>query len=171
MSLFSNRVGVVPVRRYSRGQAPGMTSAEALHGDADKACDKWIFPDRDLTEPEKRRLMAGVLEVAVRACWENSVYQFGGRYFHQKKGGPTGASATMSASRVVMGMFGKTLIKMLEKVTKIWMKSLYVDDLRLVVNLFRNLRWNKDRKEFEACENVSADNIEALTKYCAGAGG
>ena len=65
-------------------------------------------------------------------------------------------------------MFGKTLIKMLEKVTKIWMKSLYVDDLRLVVNLFSNLRWNKDKKEFEACENVSADNIEALTKYCAG---
>ena len=89
---------VVPVRRYSRGQASGMISAEALHGDADKACDKWIFPDRDLTLPEKRRLIAGLLEVA---CWENSVNQFGGRYFHQLTG-LTGAFPNMSASRLVI---------------------------------------------------------------------
>ena len=159
----------VPVRRYRRGQAPGVTSAEALHGDADKARDKWIFPDRDFTEPEKRRLMAGVLEVAVRACWQNSVYQWGGRYYHQQKGGPTGASVTMSASRVVMGMFGKQLISQLEKVTKVWMKSAYCDDIRFVINLFKNLRFNQDTKQFEAFDNDSVeDTIEALTEYCAG---
>ena len=58
---------IVPVRKYTRGQAPGITSKEALHADTDKELDKWIFPPRELTRDGQRKLMGAVLEIAIRA--------------------------------------------------------------------------------------------------------
>ena len=55
---------VVPVRRYTRGRAPGVTSAESLHADHNKQEDKWVFPKVEYTEMEKRLLMGAVLEIA-----------------------------------------------------------------------------------------------------------
>ena len=85
---------IVTVRKFTRGKALGITSAEAKH-----ASDKWVFLDLEPNELEKRRLMAAVLEIGVRAAWDNSVYQFGGKHL-QQKGGPTGARVTMAASRL-----------------------------------------------------------------------
>ena len=76
---------IVPIRKFTRGRAPGITSAEAKHAEAERAADKWIFPDLEPTELEKRKLMAAVLEIGVRAAWDNSVYQFGGKYYLQKE--------------------------------------------------------------------------------------
>ena len=119
---------IVPVRKFTRGRAPGITSAEAKHAEAERAKDKWVFPDLEPTELEKRKLMAAVLEIGVRAAWENSVYQFGGKYYLQQKGGPTGARVTMAASRVVTGASGiKLMRKLMEAKIKTYMKSNYVD--------------------------------------------
>ena len=69
---------IVPKRRYHRGQEPGVTSKESLGGDGDRDEDKWIFPPRDPTETEKRKLITACLEIGVRTCFKLSVYQFGG---------------------------------------------------------------------------------------------
>ena len=45
-------------------------------------------------------------------------------------------------------MFGKQFISKLEKVTKVWMNSAYVDDIRFVINLFKNLRFNQETKQW-----------------------
>ena len=141
---------LVPVRRKTRGQAPGITSAESMHADHEKDEDKWVFPNVEPTKREERVLMGAVLEIAVRTAWENSVYQFGGRYYHQQQGGPTGRRITMAASRIVMGSdFGKKLTNILDKANiKTWLKSAYVDDIRLIISLFRNLGWNNNTKTF-----------------------
>ena len=59
-------IRVVPVRRYTWGKAPGITSAEAMHKEAERDKDKWIFPDIELTNPERQSLIAAVLEIGVR---------------------------------------------------------------------------------------------------------
>ena len=105
---------VVPVRRHTRGRAPGVTSAESLHADHNKQEDKWVFPNVEYTETEKRLLIGAVLEIAVRTVWENSCYSFGGRYYHQQQGGPTGRRITMAAARIIVGYnIGKEVTDML----------------------------------------------------------
>ena len=80
---------IVPVRKFTRGRAPGITSNEAKHTEAERAKDKWVFLDLEPTELEKRKLMAAVLEIGVQAAWGNSVFQVSGKYYLQQKGGPT----------------------------------------------------------------------------------
>ena len=69
------------------------------------------------------------------------MYSFGGRYYVQMAGGPTGYRSTMAASVLVMYDHGKQLVKILEQADiKVWMKSGYVDDIRYVISLFNNLK-------------------------------
>ena len=96
------------------GRAPDVTSAESLHADHNKQEEKWVFPKVECTEMEKRLLIGAVLEIAVRTVWENSCYSFGGRYYHQQQGGPTGRRITMAAARIIVGYnIGKEVTDML----------------------------------------------------------
>ena len=100
---------IVPVQKFTRGQVPGITSK---HAQAQPAKDKWVFLDLEPTELEKRKLMAAVLEIGVLAAWENSVFQFIGKYYLQQKGGPTGALVTMAASRATRASAIKLMRKL-----------------------------------------------------------
>ena len=75
----------------------------------------------------------------------------------------------MAASRIVMGSdFGKKLTDILDKANiKTWLKSAYVDDIRLIISLFNNLKWNTNTKTFETLENALDCDHEGLTDYCA----
>ena len=80
--------------------------------------------------------MGALLEIAIRASWENSMYSSAGSYYLQKEGGPTGRRLTIAASRIVMGSFGKSLHEILSDADiKVWMKSAYCDDIREVITL------------------------------------
>ena len=148
---------IVPVRKYTKGQAPGITSKESMHADTDRDLDKWIFPSRELTNEEQRKLMGAVLEIAIRASWENSMYSFAGSYYLQKEGGPTGRRLTMAASRIVMGSFGKKLNKIMEDAgITVWMKSAYVDDIRKVITLFRNTVKSRTDGRYYFCDRTHA---------------
>ena len=69
------------------------------------------------------------------------MYSFGGRYYVQMAGGPTGYRSTMASSVLVMYDHGKQLVKILEQADiKVWMKSGYVVDIRYVISLFNNLK-------------------------------
>ena len=160
---------VVPVRRYTRGRAPGVTSAESLHADHTRQEEKWVFPKVEYTETERRHLIGAVLEIAVRTVWENSCYSFGGRYYHQQQGGPTGRRITMAAARIIVGYnIGKEVTDMLQSADiKVWSKSGYVDDLRWYLNLFSDKKWNADTRKFEQLDKSLELNHDELTKYCA----
>ena len=141
---------VVPRRRYTRGRAPGICSKQAMSGDADSDGDKWIFPDIELTDHEKRVLIGACLEIGVRTSFENSVYQFAGRYYLQSSGGGTGARVTMCSARIIMADWGQKMTEILKRNNiKTWLKSAYVDDVRFVINLLRmNQRWDDTSKSF-----------------------
>ena len=141
---------VVPRRRYTRGRAPGITSSQALGGDPDNAEEKWIFPDIELSDYEKRALVGACLEIGVRTSFENSVYQFAGRYYLQSSGGGTGARVTMCSARIIMADWGQKMTEILKRNNiKTWLKSAYVDDVRFVINLLRmNQKWDDTSKSF-----------------------
>ena len=54
---------------------------------------------------------------------------------------------------------------MTEADIKIWMKCSYVDDIRLLINLLKNLKWDNEAKKFvkneeEDSEKRSLDDID-----------
>ena len=102
-------------------------------------------------EAEKRSLIAACLEIGVRTSFKTSVYQFGGRFYLQKTGGPIGARITMAVARIVMYDWGRKLRNILsEAEVKIWMDSVYVDDFRALISALRpGLRWNPSSKKLE----------------------
>ena len=75
----------------------------------------------------------------------------------------------MAASSIVMGSdFGKKLTSILDKAEiKTYLRSAYVDDIRLIIKLFRNLKWNDDTKSFDILETDVQNDLEKLTVYCA----
>ena len=158
---------VVPFRRYSGGRAPGFKSKEP-----EKDGDKWLFPNVETTAEERRKLMAAVLKISVKTLWSNSLCQFGGRYYQQLSGGPTGSRATMCASRIVMYHWSRKLIKIMETSgLKTWMKSAYCDDVRLIISLFTSLKRDPNNKAFVLpCDpDMDGSDIDTDCLLCRGA--
>ena len=141
---------VLPVRRFVKGTTPGITGNEVL-GNKDDDEIRWIFPVVEVTEKEKKEMFATALEIGTRALFENYVYQFGGKSYQQKKGGPIGMRVTMAASRVMMGEWGEEFTKiMMTANINVYMKCLYVDDIRIVVSVMKKgTRWNPASKCLE----------------------
>ena len=92
---------VVPKRRFKKGRTPGITGAEPLGMDIEDE-EKWIFPDVEPTELEKRKLVAACLEIGVREAFSLHLYQFGGRIYNQRDGGPIGMRLAGAAAKIVM---------------------------------------------------------------------
>ena len=63
---------------------------------------QWICTRRIPTKEEEKEIAGMVAEIAVRILWENYCYDFRGRTYKQKEGGPIGQRPTMAASRLVM---------------------------------------------------------------------
>ena len=69
--------------------------------------EQWKFPAVKLTDEEKKLVVATVTKIACEQLFQNHLYEFGGKVFRQKKGGPTGLRATCALARLVM--CGQTL--------------------------------------------------------------
>ena len=53
--------------------------------------EQWSFPPNiRLTAREKRMIVATIMKIAVLVLFRTHVYEFGGKFFLQKKGGPIG---------------------------------------------------------------------------------
>ena len=119
---------------------------------------------------DKKKLIGACLEIGVRTAFENSCYQFAGKYYLQRAGAPCGARVTMCAARITMYDWGKKLTKiMTEADIKIWMKSSYVDDIRLLINLLKNLKWDNEAKKFVKNEEEDSEkrSLDEEIKYSA----
>ena len=143
---------LLPRKKGKRGPKAKVTgeSATAAVSSHDK---HWVYPRLTFTDSEKRILLGKALEVATYTLFTNHLYQFGGKYYRQTDGAPIGVRASMSASRVVMGIFDKRLKKIMKDNNLIVKTRLrYVDDLRLVMGLLREgWRWIGDRMVFRMC--------------------
>ena len=79
---------------------PSMTGKEAtkkkdLETKEEEEEEKFVHPEREATKEEEILLFATALEIAVKFLFSNNLYQFGGRTYLQKDGGPIGLRATM----------------------------------------------------------------------------
>ena len=136
---------VLPVRRSNKGTKPLVYGPLAMGNDTEND-SQWRFPKIKLTEKDKRLLLATVIQMVVKTIFQTHVYQFGGKVYHQKQGGPIGLRATGAISRIVMGDWDLRLKEALTKVNvKVDEAGRYVDDIRLWLKAIK-LGWRWDGK-------------------------
>ena len=140
---------VLPWRPTKMGKRPGVTGPEALgpHSDGEAL---WQFPrGMELTDLDKKMVIAQVVAIGVRTMFQTHVYTFGGHLFHQKKGGPIGLRGTGAVARVVMAMCDiKVKDKMENSKVETQVDARYVDDVRnQLMPLKQGWRWSGERME------------------------
>ena len=125
-----SRIGhLLPVRKYKRGARPGIVSMEE-----EEKGSKWILRQRQLTEMEKRQILAEVIYHGVKTVFKNHVYQFEGQIRIQRRGGAIGGELTQVVARVVMDKWMEMFKeKMLQNNTKIYLGKKYVDDVNITL--------------------------------------
>ena len=144
---------LVPSRRHKKGPRPGIHGQEARHAGVNEEESQWVWM-RDYIESmdwEVKELMAECLEIGIKACWYNHLYQFAGKNYKQKDGGPIGERVVMACSRIVMIDWGAEVRDRFERSEKLMkLESVYADDDRHVIEIFKEGdRWNEDSKKFE----------------------
>ena len=92
---------LLPWRRSKKGTRPGLTGVGPLGPDTNDE-KQWKFPSVELTEVEKRMIMAEVLRLSIEIMYTTHIYSFGGRSYKQREGGPIGLRSMCALSRVVM---------------------------------------------------------------------
>ena len=153
---------ICPKRKKTRGRKPTITGKEQAKAKLTEDEDSlWVFPEREATKLEERKLVAAMLEISIIASFGLHIYSFDGRIYQQKVGGPIGSRLTMAVSRIIMSLLGTKLRKYLTDAdVKIWMEACYVDDLRFILSLLPSFMvWNKKTKMFE-------DNRAAYSQNC-----
>ena len=93
-------------RRRKRGGARPTVKGAGPRGKVRGDSDQWIFPEvGKLSEEVKREILATVVRTMVKVMWGTHNYHFGGKWFKQRDGGPTGLRGTCAVARLVMSMF------------------------------------------------------------------
>ena len=103
------------------------------------------------TEVEKRKMIALALEVGVKVAFKSHLYQFGGKTYLQKDGGPIGVRLSGAVSRIVMGEWDSQLLSILdENNVKVWLSARYVDDITLLLAALKlGYKWNESTRKLE----------------------
>ena len=148
---------VLPWRRGTRGTKPGIKGA-GPRGKARGDTEQWIFPQVKLEEWEKRELVAVVVEILTEALFSKHYYTFGGKFFHQRGGGPIGLRGTCAIARVVMQMFDRKWRGVLAEqriTTELLVR--YMDDARAFLPAFHP-GWRYSPRGLEFCQKWAAED-------------
>ena len=86
---------VLPRRTSGGGVRPGVTASPENE-------KHWFFPKVELTNLEKRMVVAMVVKVGVLVLMNTHVYSWNGETFLQRAGGPIGLRCTCAVARFVM---------------------------------------------------------------------
>ena len=77
-----------------------------------------------------RCLIALALNIRVRTSFGLATYRFGGKLYHQLKGGPIGSRLTMVCARLLMIHWDRLVMDKLKQADlDVWVRGGYVDDL------------------------------------------
>ena len=123
---------------------------------------QWDFPETEISDREIRVLIATVVEIALKILFANFTYKFGGKYYHQKEGGPIGVRATGAASTLVMEDWAEVYEEILVKsCVLVLLLAGYVDDGRQITSLLEDgMRFNKEEGKFTYNEEAEREDIE-----------
>ena len=112
-------------RRTSRGGVrPGVTASPDNE-------EHWYFPEVELTESEKRLIVATVVKIGVLVMMNTHVYTWNGESYLQRAGGPIGLCSTRAVARVVMNEWDARWIDLCGRNNiKVDKKNKYMEDIR-----------------------------------------
>ena len=120
---------VLPKRKHQRSSRPWVT------GSMKEAEAKWVTPDIEWTEMEKRLMVAEMTRVGVIVMMNTHLFRWNGKLYLQKKGGPIGLRATCAVARVVMLFWDDKLAEVMKfNNIKLDDGMRYMDDVRLVLD-------------------------------------
>ena len=95
---------------------------------------EWLKPRRKPTEKEERQMFGKALEMMLRLCMENHLYQFENKVRIQKKGGPIGLKLTGEIADCIMLDWDKKLLDKLKKLEMIPdVYTRFKDDIEIVI--------------------------------------
>ena len=131
---------ILPRRTSGGGVRPGVTS------DPEKE-DHWYFPKVELTELEKRMVVATIVKIGVLVMMNTHVYSWNGDTFLQKAGGPIGLRSTCAVARVVMNEWdSRWRMLCANNNIRIGKNNRYMDDIRAFLKALRmGWRWMDGR--------------------------
>ena len=132
---------------------------------------KWSKDPSTYSENQKKRVMAQVVQIMVKACFNKHFYKWNGKVKRQSKGAGIGIRGARSLAKICMDKWISSLGSKLEELkVKVWILMKYVDDVLIAVtNLclgskFRNgeltclqAEKEKDKREGRTLERVPMD--------------
>ena len=142
----SNLKRIIPWRRSRKGVKPGMRGV-GPHGKEPGGQEQWEFPSVVLEDWEREQVIMEVIKIAVTTMFSKHYYGFGGKMFHQTKGGPIGPRGTCAIARITMQWFD---IKWEERLNSLrlqfWLNGRYMDDIRIFLPPIKpGWRWEEGR--------------------------
>ena len=152
----------VPTRLVKKGGKSKIKMSSQETRSPNIYLQKWSFTPFTPNLKEKRLMFSKAMEIAVKVCFRNHLYQFKGLVYRQTEGGPIGLRLSMAVSRIVMGMWDKQLSKLGE--ASGWVIHLlkrYVDDVSAILETLKmGVRWvmpnvSNVSDVSNKCENVS----------------
>ena len=100
-------------------------------GDKSKDESMWRDSSREVFTSDMKKIAAAVLEVAIHIAMSTHVYQFCGRFFLQKDGGPIGLRSTAALASLIMKIWDISWLQLLKKeMVEVLLYCRYVDDYR-----------------------------------------
>ena len=150
---------VLPVRRSKNGTRPGVAGPGPMGLEIHDQ-EQWVFPAVVLTEEEKRLIIATVVKIACRTLFKNHLYEFGGKIFKQREGGPIGLRATCAVARLVMCIWDRLWKNRLEHLgIRTELEVRYMDDGRVAMHPIRNgWRWTDEGLQF--CQAWATEDLD-----------
>ena len=104
---------------------------------------KWKPTPNDLTELEKRKIIAKVIELSILVINRNHVYTFENKTYSQRKGGATGLRMTGILARIHMDKWSRKFkVSLKENIVKTYSNTKYVDDVNMATeSIGLGTRW------------------------------
>ena len=137
---------VVPARKYKFGFAPTASTPELTtrSSDPNQAPTKFSKVSNNITEEEKRLMLAKVVETGVYKVMRNHVYLWRNEYWLQSLGVPTGLRLSGIVGRITMDSWRSQIrVLMNENAMVTYLLEKYVDDTEVVVeNVEVGTRWD-----------------------------
>ena len=150
---------ILPYRKKVGGTTPGMASRgmQSKGGDVE---EQWSFKCKELSEDQLKEVVARCVEISVRVVFENFMYNFGGKTYLQRSGGPIGNRLTMACSRVVMLEWGDEYSRILREAgLTVTLFKIYVDDVRQASTALKmGTRYDTEEKKMKVTEEARIED-------------
>ena len=159
----------LPVRRKRKGRRPGITGSGPMKKEIVED-DQWAFPDTELEEEIRRKIVATVVEIVTEVMFTSHLYTFGGKIYKQEDGGPTGLRGTCCIACLAMCMWDRAWQgRLLEVGILFHLYAIYMDDGRIYLQpLRKGWRWNFQSNCLEYCQAWEMEDdtlsVEEITR-------